>query len=137
MNSHDGAKFGDRVRTRCTATGRYVVDGWALVVSASSNDLFLDRVDPGGQPPHPKLPAPSDDALSGAHAALTGRTAREVPPWLAALVRNAALMAEEIACNEDHDDNDGCDGCAWDQLYAAVPQAVKAAAERAAIRAEG
>lgn len=59
-----------------------------------------------------------------------------IAPWLAALVRNAALMAEETACNEDHDGNDGCDGCAWDQLYAAVPHPVKAAAERAAIRNE-
>lgn len=59
-------KFGDRVRVQCSATGRYVSDGWALVVSAQDNELFLDRAVAGE--PHPTLPAPSDDALDAAAA---------------------------------------------------------------------
>lgn len=51
--------------------------------------------------------------------------------WLVDLVRAAAQLAEETACNGDHDGNDGCDACTWDRLYQAVPQPVKAAVERA------
>lgn len=68
-------RFGDRVRVKCTATGRYLQDGLALVVSAQDNDLFVDEVDPDGPPPHPSLPVPSDDALHGACAGLR-RSAR-------------------------------------------------------------
>lgn len=65
-------KFGDRVRVRCGATGRYVSGGLALVVSAQDNDLLIDRFDPDPiDPPHATLPVPSDDALAGAFAALT------------------------------------------------------------------
>lgn len=63
-------RFGDRVRVRCGATGRYLTDGLALVVSAQDNDLFIDRVKPDGDPPHPTLPAPTDGELSAAGAAL-------------------------------------------------------------------
>lgn len=64
----DPRSFGDRVRVKCGATGRYVAYGLALAVSAQDNDLFLDEaVD---APPHPTLPVPSDDALAGAAEAL-------------------------------------------------------------------
>lgn len=63
-------KYGDRVRVKCTATGRYLRDGLALVVSASSNDLFVDTLHKV-QDPHPTLPVPSDDALEGASAAMS------------------------------------------------------------------
>jgi hypothetical protein len=57
---------------------------------------------------------------------------REEPPgWLVNLVRAAALAAEELACAAPDEHDEGCDRCAWDALYCAVPQAVKAAAERA------
>lgn len=62
-------RFGDRVRVRCTATGRYLRDGLALFVSAMSNELCIDRVAEGE--PHPTLPVPSDDAIAGAFEALT------------------------------------------------------------------
>jgi hypothetical protein len=61
--------YGQRVRVKCTATGRYVVNGWALVVSAMDNSLFLDR--PTDAEPWANSPVPSDDALAGAHAVLT------------------------------------------------------------------
>lgn len=58
------------------------------------------------------------------------------PLWLVHLVRTAALMNEETECDElGHDAGDDCDACAWDALYRAVPQPVKAAAERAVQRA--
>jgi hypothetical protein len=61
-------------------------------------------------------------------------TAGAVPRWLVHLVRTAAQMAEETACDEPgHDAGDDCDACAWDSLYQAVPQSVKAAVERAAL----
>jgi hypothetical protein len=64
-------KFGDRVRVKCGATGRYLGRyGLALVVSTQDHDLFVDYVDPDGEPPHPTLPVPSSDALSGASAVL-------------------------------------------------------------------
>lgn len=63
-------EFGDRVRVRCGATGRYLLGGLALAVCAQDNDLLIDHVDPDGDP-HPTLPVPSDDALAGAFAALT------------------------------------------------------------------
>lgn len=61
--------FGERVRVHCNSTGRYVCDGWALVVSAMDNSLFLARPVEGGT--HSLFPVPSDDALSGAFAVLT------------------------------------------------------------------
>lgn len=61
--------YGHRVRVQCTATGRYVVKGWALVVSAQDNSLFLDR--PTDAEPWAESPVPSDDAVSGAWAVLT------------------------------------------------------------------
>jgi hypothetical protein len=69
----DSPAFGDRVRTRCTATGRCIgwYDGehWALYVSAMDNSLNLDRVADGE--PHPDLPVPSDEALAAAAAGLS------------------------------------------------------------------
>jgi hypothetical protein len=62
-------RHGDRVRVQCGATGRYLGKGLALVVSMG-NDLFVDRVDLDGAPPHPTLPVPSCDALAGAAAVL-------------------------------------------------------------------
>ena len=68
-------KYGDRVRLKHGATGRYVGHGFALSVSAQDNDLFLDPVvpvfDAAGalREPHPTLPVPSDDAVAGAAAA--------------------------------------------------------------------
>ena len=63
-------RFGDRVRVRSGATGRYLRDGLALVVSAQDNDLFIDHVDAHGDPPHPRLPVPSDVELAAAAATL-------------------------------------------------------------------
>lgn len=58
------------------------------------------------------------------------------PPWLVHLVRTTALMTEETECDEPgHETGDDCDACAWDGLYQAVPQPLKAAAERAVQRA--
>jgi hypothetical protein len=55
--------------------------------------------------------------------------------WLVHLVRTAAMMAEETECDApNHDAGEDCDSCAWDALYQAVPQSVKAMAERAAVR---
>lgn len=68
--------FGDRVRVRCGATGRYLGRGLALVVSAQEGDLFVDRVNPDGDPPHPTLPVPSNDAMAGASAVL--RSSRKI-----------------------------------------------------------
>lgn len=57
----------------------------------------------------------------------------DMPLWLVHLVRTSALMAEETECDvPNHEAGEDCDACAWDQLYRAVPQPVKAAAERAA-----
>ncbi len=67
-------RFGDRVRVRCGATGRYLHDGVALYVSAQDNDLVVTEVAdpdaPGYQPPHPTLPAPTDRELSAAAAGM-------------------------------------------------------------------
>jgi hypothetical protein len=61
------ADFGDRVRVRCGATGRYLDYGLALVVSMQDNDLFIDKIrEDAGIPPHPTLPVPTDEAMSGA-----------------------------------------------------------------------
>lgn len=65
-----GTRFGNRVRVKCGATGRYVGLGCALVVSVGNNDLFLDAVNPAGEPPHPSLPVPTDQEIAGAAAAL-------------------------------------------------------------------
>jgi hypothetical protein len=62
-------RYGDRVRVKCGATGRYVGYGLALVVSAQDNDLFLDEATSIAG--HPTLPAPSNEALAGAYEALT------------------------------------------------------------------
>lgn len=67
---HTG-RHGERVRVRCSATGRAI--GWndlALVVSASDNDLFLDVIDTTRQA-HPTLPVPSDRELMAAEVAFT------------------------------------------------------------------
>lgn len=65
-------EYGQRVRVACGATGRYLSDGLALVVSSMCNDLFVDRVNPDDTYlPHPTLPVPSDDALAGAAEALS------------------------------------------------------------------
>ena len=58
-------------------------------------------------------------------------SAEDIPPWLANLIRTVAEWSEETDCNGDHEVNYGCDGCAWDAMYAAVPQPFKAAAEKA------
>lgn len=67
-------KWGDRVRVRCGATGRYLGDGLALVVSAQDNDLLIDVVvhpaAPHYEPPHPTLPVPTDRELSAAACGL-------------------------------------------------------------------
>lgn len=63
-------RFGQRVRVQCGATGRYVQDDLALVISAQDNELLMDRVDGTGEP-HPTLRVPSDDALHGAAEALS------------------------------------------------------------------
>lgn len=62
-------KFGDRVRTHPGSTGRYIGWGLVLCVSAQDNDLFITDLADGE--PHPSLPVPSDDAMAGAHEALT------------------------------------------------------------------
>jgi len=67
-------KFGQRVRSvGGNVTGRYLgyyggkhLVGW---VSSMSNGLCVDEVSPGI--PHPTLPVPSDDALSGMCAGLS------------------------------------------------------------------
>jgi len=63
-------RFGQRVRVACGATGRYVQDDLALVISCQDGELLLDQVD-GTKEPHPMLPVPSDDALAGAAEALS------------------------------------------------------------------
>lgn len=57
-------KFGDCVKVKCTATGRYLGNGQALFVSAMDNGLCEDDV---ARPirvgnPH-NLPMPSDESL--------------------------------------------------------------------------
>lgn len=64
--------WGYRVRTKCGATGRYLIAGYALCVSAQDNDLFVDPVDRNGEPPHPTLPVPSNDALAAAEVGWRG-----------------------------------------------------------------
>jgi hypothetical protein len=63
-------KFGDRVRTSCTATGRYLGKfggkELALFVSAMDNSVCVDVVDRDGDPPHPGLPVPTDRELEAA-----------------------------------------------------------------------
>lgn len=66
--------YGDRVRVACGATGRYLTRGWALVVSVQDNDLFMDRVNSGGEAPHATLPVPTDRELSAAMAAMRAAT---------------------------------------------------------------
>ena len=65
--------FGQVVRTRCTATGRYIGryggKNLALFVSAMDNELCVDDVDPDGEP-HPGLPTPTDRELQAASAGL-------------------------------------------------------------------
>lgn len=69
MTAKPALRFGQDVRTRCTATGRYI--GWyggqhlALFISAQDNDLCVDTVDRSGQP-HPSLPVPTDRELCAA-----------------------------------------------------------------------
>lgn len=64
-----GPYYGDRVRVKCSATGRYIGDRLALVVSAMSNELFVDEIaGPDGAPPNPTLPVPSDEAVMAAEA---------------------------------------------------------------------
>lgn len=63
---------------------------------------------------------------------LTRLLADQPPPWLCLLVRAAATMTDETDCDEPgHDADDDCDACAWDLIYQAVPQPIKAAVERA------
>lgn len=63
-------RWGDRVRTMCSATGRYlgVFEGHelALFVSAMDNSVCIDRVNRGGEPPHPDLPVPTSRELEAA-----------------------------------------------------------------------
>jgi len=63
-------KYGDLVAVRCSATGRYLTDGLALVVSAMDNSLFLDDVDLSREPA-PDAVVPPAWALSGAVAVMT------------------------------------------------------------------
>ena len=64
--------FGDRVRVKCGATGRYLGTylgaELALAISAMDNDFLIDSVADGD--PHPTLPVPSDDALRAAAEAI-------------------------------------------------------------------
>jgi len=62
-------RFGDRVRTRSGATGRYMQDGLAVYVSAMDNGLEIAEYDPDGEPPHPTLPVADDEAVRAAAAA--------------------------------------------------------------------
>lgn len=66
--------YGDRVRLRCSATGRYLGTfndiKLGLFISAMDNSYNIDEVKETGNDPHPTLPVPSDDALDAAHAAL-------------------------------------------------------------------
>jgi len=62
-------KYGDRVRVKCGATGRYLGaytghTDLALFVSAQDNGLCIDAVD-FDQTPADGLPVPSDHALAG------------------------------------------------------------------------
>lgn len=78
-------RFGDRVRTRSGATGRYLQDGLALYVSAMDNSLVVAEHDPDGDPPHPTLPAPSDEAIEAAAAGLQHSAIRPAitgPEWV-------------------------------------------------------
>ena len=65
--------FGQPVRTRCTATGRYIGsyggEDLALYVSAMDNDLCIDLVNTDGQP-RPGLPLPTDRELLAAGAGI-------------------------------------------------------------------
>ena len=65
-----GPLFGAPVRVQCTATGRYIGAGLALVVSAMDNSLFLDGINLS-EPPAEGLPLPTDHACEAAHAMLT------------------------------------------------------------------
>ena len=58
----------------------------------------------------------------------------ERAPWLLALVRQAGLAAEELACNGDHELHEGCDKHAWEALVDAVPARVRNAADKEAAR---
>jgi hypothetical protein len=63
--------WGDRVRTACAATGRYLGEfegrHLALFVSAMDSSLCVDLVDEKGDPPSGKLPVPTDCEIEAAH----------------------------------------------------------------------
>ena len=69
-------KYGDRVKVRCGATGRYIGwffdRPWALWVSATDNSLVTDSSVSLDEPnASPNLPVPSDPELSAAYSALS------------------------------------------------------------------
>lgn len=98
------ASYGDRVRVKCGATGRYLDYGLALVVSAQDNDLFIDGVkEQQDPPPHPTLPVPNDDELRGAIVGL--RHSRRIQMDALDLLRadeRAKVRAELLAMAEKY-----------------------------------
>lgn len=67
-----------------------------------------------------------------------GTEALALPDWLIDLIHAAATSAEDMACvpAEAGIHAEGCDRCAWETLYRAVPHRTKALAEQArALRA--
>ncbi len=60
-----------------------------------------------------------------------GTEALALPDWLADLIHAAGSASEEMACTPAEVHDEGCDACAWEILYAAVPQRTKVLAEQA------
>ncbi len=61
------------------------------------------------------------------------RSPEHVPAWLADLILAAARAAENMGCTEPAAHDEGCDACAWEALYQAVPPRMRTAAELAAL----
>lgn len=49
----------------------------------------------------------------------------ELPPWLRRILLAMTHEVENTACNNDHEEQGGCDWCTWDALLHNVPHSVR------------
>lgn len=92
-------QIGDRVKTKCTATGRYIGYGLALFVSAMCNDLCIDRVALDDEP-HPDLPVPSDDAAYAAAEAVRHMRSYALAEQRAGIAKAIADRADQYEADQ-------------------------------------
>lgn len=99
--------FGDRVRVRTGATGRYLQDGLAMVISMQDNEPLIDEVADGF--PHPSLPVPTDGELLAACEGL--RYARHIRSAVVAKgCPGCGRMSHGFACVHEPQCPHGCCG---------------------------